>query len=54
VTTGGNNALRIFERVALRKIYGQVKGEPWRIIKKQGDTGLLQWQATVKFMNSLC
>ena len=22
--------------------------------KKQGNTGILQWQAIVKFMNSLC
>jgi len=30
---GGKNALRIFERVVVRKIYGQVKGERWRIRK---------------------
>jgi hypothetical protein len=30
---GGKNALRIFERVVVRKIYGQVKEERWRIRK---------------------
>jgi hypothetical protein len=35
VTTGGKNALRIFERVVLREIYGQMKGEPWRIRKNK-------------------
>jgi len=30
---GEKIALRIFERVVLRKLYGQVKGESWRIRK---------------------
>jgi len=30
---GGKNALRILESVVVRKIYEQVKGEPWRIRK---------------------
>jgi hypothetical protein len=35
VATGEKNALRIFERVVVRKIYGQVKGERWRIRKNK-------------------
>jgi len=33
--TGGKKGFRIFERVVIWKIYGQVKGERWRIKKKR-------------------
>jgi hypothetical protein len=35
VTTGEINGFRIFETVVARKIYGQVKGECWRIRKNK-------------------
>jgi hypothetical protein len=31
----GKKALSIFEKVVVRKIYGQVKGERWRIRKNK-------------------
>jgi hypothetical protein len=53
VTSEEMNAVRIFERKIVRRIYGPInEGESWRIITNKGIEDILEGADIVKFIKS--